>query len=156
VLAVNAAVDSLPLVALVPLQPPEAVQLVALVELQMSVEAPPLLTLVGLAVSVTVGADATVTVTVSLALPSRPVQVNPKLVVAANAPVSCVPLVGLLPLQPPEALQLDAFVELHAKAGVPPFSTVVGLAASVTVGGGATVTVTDPLVLPPLPVQVSV
>ena len=51
-----------------PLQPPEALQLVALVELQVSVEDPPLATFIGFAVSVTVGAggggDVTVTVVV--------------------------------------------------------------------------------------------
>ena len=45
----------LPEVALVPDQPPEAVQLVALVEDQVSVEAPPLTTDVGFAVNDTVG-----------------------------------------------------------------------------------------------------
>ena len=47
--------DWLPEVALVPDQPPEAVQLVALVEDQVSVEAPPLTTDVGLALNDTVG-----------------------------------------------------------------------------------------------------
>src|SRR5262249_53702426 len=58
--AVSAPVDWLPEVALVPDQPPEAVQLVALVEDQVRVEAPPLATEVGLAVSDTVGAVGTV------------------------------------------------------------------------------------------------
>jgi hypothetical protein len=40
------------------------VQVVTLAELQVSVEEPPLITLVGLAVRVTVGAGTTVTVTV--------------------------------------------------------------------------------------------
>ena len=76
-LAVNAAVDSLPLVAMLPLQPPEAVQLVASVELHVNVDDPPLLTLVGLAVSVTVGAGAvTDTLTDLLALPPVPVQLS--------------------------------------------------------------------------------
>jgi hypothetical protein len=45
-----------PLVAFAPLQPPEAVHEVAFVELHVSVEAPPLVTVVGFAVSVTVAA----------------------------------------------------------------------------------------------------
>jgi len=62
---------------LLPLQPPEAVQLVASVELQVRVEAPHLLMLVGLAVSVTVGAGAvTATLTVLLAVPPAPVQLS--------------------------------------------------------------------------------
>ena len=47
-----------PLVALVPDQAPEAVQEEALVEDQVSVELPPLATLVGLALSEAVGAGA--------------------------------------------------------------------------------------------------
>ena len=54
-LAVNGPVDWLPPVGLLPLQPPEAVQLVALLEVQLSVEAEPLTTLVGLAESETDG-----------------------------------------------------------------------------------------------------
>jgi hypothetical protein len=71
----------LPLVALVPLQPPEAVHEVALVLLQVRVEVPPDATLVGFAVSFTVGAGgADTTVTVALAeagvVPPAPEQVN--------------------------------------------------------------------------------
>jgi hypothetical protein len=64
VVVVKAPVEAVPLVALVPLQPPDAVQLVALVELQVRFEAPPVTTVVGLAVNVVVGAGATVTVAV--------------------------------------------------------------------------------------------
>jgi hypothetical protein len=62
---------------LVPDQPPEAVHAVALVELQLTVEALPLFTVLGLAARVTVGA-AVVTVTVAdcVALPPVPVQVS--------------------------------------------------------------------------------
>ncbi|MBS0375269.1 MAG: hypothetical protein JSR73_11865 [Proteobacteria bacterium] len=51
-----------PLVAFDPLQPPEAVHVVAFVELQLRVDAVPLASEVGFAVSVTVGAGTTVTV----------------------------------------------------------------------------------------------
>ena len=54
-LAVSAPVDWLPEVALAPDQPPEAVQEVALVEDQVSVEDPPLATDAGFAASDTVG-----------------------------------------------------------------------------------------------------
>jgi hypothetical protein len=61
----------------VPLQPPEALQVVALVEDQVNVEAAPLLTVVGLALNVTVGAGVvTVTVADWDALPPVPVQVS--------------------------------------------------------------------------------
>ena len=52
----RAAVDDEPLVPRVPDQPPDAVQEVALVEDQVSVDLPPLATLVGLALNVMLGA----------------------------------------------------------------------------------------------------
>jgi hypothetical protein len=54
-----------PLVALAPLQEPEAVQLVALVLLQVRVELPPDVMAVGLAEIVTVGAGLALVVTLS-------------------------------------------------------------------------------------------
>jgi len=83
-LAVSELKVSLPLEGgvLVPDQPPEAVHNVAFVEVQVSVEDPPLTTDARLAVSDTVGVgggsgvSTTVTVTVALALPPRPVQVR--------------------------------------------------------------------------------
>jgi hypothetical protein len=53
VVFVRVPVGQLPLVATLPCQPPEAVQAVAPTELQLSVELPPLLTVVGAAASVT-------------------------------------------------------------------------------------------------------
>jgi hypothetical protein len=62
-LADTAPVDCAPLSPLEPLQPPDAVQAVALLLDQVSVEAAPDFTLLGLALSVTMGAlPATVTV----------------------------------------------------------------------------------------------
>ncbi len=55
-MAVSAPVLCEPLVALVPLQPPEAVHEVALVELHVTVDVPPLATDVGFAARVTVAA----------------------------------------------------------------------------------------------------
>lgn len=54
--ALSAAVAWVPLVASAPDQPPDAVQEAAFVEDQVSVEVPPLETLVGFALSATVGA----------------------------------------------------------------------------------------------------
>jgi len=65
-----------PEVALLPDHAPEAVQEVALVDDQVSVEDPPLATDVGFAVSDTVGTGNTVTVTEALALPPEPVQLR--------------------------------------------------------------------------------
>lgn len=65
VLAVSTPVDAEPEVALLPLHPPDAVQAVALVDDQLSVDEPPLATVVGAAVSVTAGAVAGATVTLT-------------------------------------------------------------------------------------------
>jgi hypothetical protein len=77
VIAVSAPVEVLPLVALAPLQPPEAVHEVACVELQASMAAVPVPIIIGLAVSVTVGAGGvTVTVAVAEVVPPAPVQAS--------------------------------------------------------------------------------
>jgi hypothetical protein len=76
-LAVSAPVDCEPVVVLVPDQAPEAVQAVAFVADQPSVEALPLATVLGLAVKLTDGAGVlTVTVADCVALPPVPVQVK--------------------------------------------------------------------------------
>jgi hypothetical protein len=63
-----------PLTGLVPLHPPDAAQLVALAEVQVSVEDWPAVIDVGVAVRVTVGVgvDAVVTVTLADAVPDPP------------------------------------------------------------------------------------
>jgi hypothetical protein len=81
VVALSASVDALPLVALVPLQPADAVHEVAWVVDHVSVDLAPAARLVGLAARVTVGEDApAVTVTVTLAaagvVPAAPEQVS--------------------------------------------------------------------------------
>ena len=81
----------LPLVPFAPANvPPVAVQDVALVELQVSVEDPPLATLVGLAVTMAVGTGLAVTVMVAVAsalVPPEPVQVSEYVVPVVKAPV---------------------------------------------------------------------
>jgi hypothetical protein len=69
------------------------------------------------------------------------------------------PEVALVPLQPPLAEQLDAFVLDHETDVLPLYAGAIGFAESVTVGaggGGAALTVTaaDAVALPPLPVHV--
>ncbi len=67
-----------PLVASAPLQPPDALHEAALVDDQLNVDAVPLLTVLGLAVSVTAGAGVvTDTMADCEALPPVPVQVRP-------------------------------------------------------------------------------
>lgn len=77
--AVSAPVDSVPEVAFVPDQSTEAVQVVALVDVQVSVEAVPDGTVPGLAVIVTVGTDTIIGFTFTnvdaVAVPPGPVQV---------------------------------------------------------------------------------
>jgi len=162
VLVVNAPVFKVPLADFVPLQPPEAVQDVAFVELQVSVEVPPLAMVVGFAVSVAVGTGLAVTVTVAAAgalVPPAPEHVKEYAVVAVRAPVVFVPLAAIVPLQPPEAVHDVALVELQVSVEVPPLAIGVGLAVSVAVGtglAGVTATVTPVAALvPPEPVQVS-
>jgi len=67
------------------------------------------------------------------------------------------PLVGLLPDQPPEAVQDVAFVADQFKVEVPPLITELGLAVRLTAGAGDfTETVADCVALPPGPIQVNV
>ena len=73
---------------------------------------------------------------------------------AASAPVLWLPLVALVPVQPPVAVQDVALVELHVSMEAPPLATAVGFAISVTVAVGTTVTVAVAMLLvPPAPVQ---
>ena len=98
--------DWLPLVGLAPDQLPEAVQLVAFAEFQLSIDAAPVATVPGLAVSETdggAGGMPTATVTVWLASPPAPEQVSVKSLVAFSAPVASEPFTALLPDQPPAA-----------------------------------------------------
>ena len=70
--------------------------------------------------------------------------------------MDCEPLVALLPVQPPEAVQEVALVETRTGSNAAA-ATVLGLALKVTVGAGeVTETVADCAALPPVPVQVSV
>jgi hypothetical protein len=137
-----------PLVLLVPVQPPEAVQDVALVELQVNVEDAPLASVVWLADSMAVGTGLAVTVTVAAAaalVPPEPMQVSEYVVSAVKAPVLWLPLVANAPVQPPEALHDVASVELQANIAASPLLTVIGDAVIDAVGtGGFVVTGTDP------------
>jgi hypothetical protein len=78
VLALSAPLDCEPLIALLPDQPPEAVHDVALVDDHVSVDAPPLTTVLGLALKPTVAVGCALTDTVAdcTALPPAPVQIK--------------------------------------------------------------------------------
>ena len=142
-----------------PLQPPLAVQAFALAVVQFSVVEPPLVTVVGVAVSVIDGAAAGVTVTATdcVADPPAPVQISVKVELAVSPLRGSEPLTALDPLQPPLAVQLVAFDELQVSVVDPPLVTVVGAAVSVTDGAFADVIVTfaDCVAEPPGPVHVS-
>jgi hypothetical protein len=79
-------------------------------------------------------------------------------VLASTAPLDCVPLVALLPDQPPEAVHEVALADDQVSAALLPLATVLGLALILTVGAAAaTETVVDWVaLLPPKPVQVNV
>ncbi len=58
--------------------------------------------------------------------------------------MDCVPLVALLPDQPPDAVQEVAWVDDQESVELPPLAMVLGLALKLTVGAGeVTVTVAD-------------
>jgi hypothetical protein len=157
VVAVKAPVDCVPLVGCAPLQPPEAVQLVALLVLQPSVVAAPLLIVPGLADSVTAGAGVfTVTVVLASELPPAPLQLSVYTVVAVSVPVDCEPLTGCPPLQPPDAVQFVASLEFQLNVELLPVVMLAGLDVKLTVGGVVTVTAALSCALPPAPLQLSV
>ena len=157
-MAVSEPVDCEPLSARLPDQAPDAIQEVAFLLDQASIEAVPELTVLGLALSVTTGGKVgTVTVTDCVAEPPSPVQVRSYSVVLVSAPVDQVPLVATAPLQPPEAVHAVASLELQVKLELAPLITVVGAAVNVTAGAGSvTTTSADCEAEPPVPVQVRV
>jgi hypothetical protein len=71
--------------------------------------------------------------------------------------VLCVPVVPFVPLQLPDAVQVDAFVAAHVSCDAPPETTLAGAALSVRVGPAAAVTVTDTVCAtePPAPEQLN-
>ena len=161
--ALSGPTEALPLVAWEPLQPPEATQLVASVDDHVTVAVPFGATDVGLTFSVTVGAGVDccmVTVTDCAVLPPAPVQVSVYITVAISGPTLSLPIVFLLPDQPPEAVQLVALLVVQLNVVLLFAVTVTGFALRLTVGGGVdccTFTDTDFIVLPPaLFVQVNV
>jgi hypothetical protein len=158
VVAVSAAVLLEPRVGSVPDQPPDAAQLLALVVDQVSVDRPPLATVIGLALNVMAGAGGfTLTTVDCAALPPAPLQVRVYVLLALSAPVDCVPDVALVPDHLPEAVQEVALAELQVRVALAPLAMVLGLALRVTVGEAAlTDTVTDWDAVPPVPVQASV
>lgn len=112
VCALSGPTTSEPEVLRLPDQPPLAVQLLALLELQLMVVLPPAFTSVLLALRFTSGAgpELTETLDVRLMLPPGPVQVSWKLLFEFRGPVLWLPVVDRLPDQPPLAWQLVALL----------------------------------------------
>lgn len=160
--AVTAPVACVPLAPSEPVHPPEAVQAVALLELQVSIDVPPNATLMGDAVSAATGAgggsELTVTVALAAALvPPGPEHVSEKVELAASAPVLFEPLAASCPLQPPVAAHAVACADDQVRVEAPPALTVVGFAVSEAVGGSLTMMVTlAGWLVPPLPEHVRV
>ena len=112
--AFTAPVAWVPLAGSEPVQPPDAVQDVALVEFQVSVDEPPGATLAGEALRLAVGAAGGgkgLTVIEAVAgglVPPGPEHVNENVEFAVSAPVLRDPLAASAPLQPPAAVHAVA------------------------------------------------
>jgi hypothetical protein len=140
-----------------PLHPPEAVHVVALVEVHVKVELAPEATAVGVAASETDGGGYTVTAAMTGAVvPPGPVQVKENVAFAIRMPVLCVPLLASVPLQSPLAVHEAAWIELHVSMDVFPAGTAVGIAVNCALGAAFTVIATVEIwLVPPGPVQMS-
>jgi hypothetical protein len=136
-------VEAVPDAALLPVHAPLAVQLVALVDDQVSVLVSPLATLLGLALNATVGNGSTVNVVDCTAVPPAPLQLSVNVLSVVREPVEADPVVALPPVHAPLAVQLVAFADDHVSMLALPLVTPEGLALIVTVGAGFTVTVVD-------------
>jgi hypothetical protein len=114
---------SLPEAALLPLQPPLAVQLLVLALVQDNVVEPPAGMLLGFAFRSTLGAAggaATLTVTDLLVLaPALLLQVSEKVLLAVREPRASDPAVALVPDQAPEAVHEAALVVDQLKVLLP-------------------------------------
>jgi hypothetical protein len=130
--------DWLPCVFFEPLHPPLAVQLEALLVVQLRVELPFSATVVGLAIRFTVGGGVEEAIVTATDRPDEPplllAQVSVKVVLAASGPRTSLPAVALLPDQPPLAVQLLALVLDQVSVVEPCDWIVVGLAERLTVG----------------------
>jgi hypothetical protein len=132
VVAVRAPVLCLPLVAFVPLQPPEAVQLVELVELQVNCDELPDAMLVGAADSVTEGHGRTVPPIFLTTVPPAPVHVSRNVTysLTLKGPRLAVPESAFAPVQASEAVQVLALLVDHF-SGKTPFTVLPTVKVSV-------------------------
>jgi hypothetical protein len=136
-----------PLVDFAPLQPPEAVQLVAPLTVHASVELFPRPIRAGVAVSVTSGGFTT-TVVVRVTVPPGPEHWIVYEVVFAGETDSEPPVADLAPAQPPEALQVVALVTVQFRFDDPPGLIGLGDGVIVTVGAGGPATKAEQIAIP--------
>jgi hypothetical protein len=121
-----------------------AVQDAAFWTVQFRVELPPVATVINVALNWIAGSGSvTVTTALAFAVPPGPVQDSVNVVLALSAADTSLPLVALVPVQPPLAVQVVAFVDDHARLVDEPVVTEIGIAVSVTVGTTGAVTVTE-------------
>ncbi len=111
----------LPFSAFVPLQPPEAVQLVELVELHVNFDELPEATVFGAAVNVTEGHGTAVPPIFFTTLPPAPTQVNRNVTysLGVKGPMLAVPESGFAPLHAADAVQVFALVVDHFRGNTP-------------------------------------
>lgn len=156
----KATVISSPVVARSPAQSPEAVQVVASVELQASREVEPAVTLDGLAARLNVGAGAMTAIDTSREIvPPAPVQLSEKVVPVVRSALVSLPDGPRGPVQPPAAVQEVAPVVDHCNCVAEPRATLADDADRTSVGAvGEDATATAAVVVaePPAPVQLKV
>lgn len=137
-LAVSAAVVTVPCVARAPDQPPDAVQVVALVADHSSCAVVPTAMAAGVATSVTTGNGCvTLTVTCAVTLPPAPLQASVNVVACERLPLASVPVAPREPVHPPVAVQAVALVADQVSVTGLPAITGLEFALSDTVGAGA-------------------
>jgi hypothetical protein len=135
VVPVSAAVVCEPLVGTLPLQPPEAVQLLASSACQLRMVVVPAVSVVACATRLTEGAGVvTVTSADCVDAPPGPVQASMNVVVELSASIVADPLTGFVPLQPPLAAQESAPTALQARVVAAPIATRLGLGCRLMTG----------------------
>jgi hypothetical protein len=112
---VKAGVVKVPEVGSVPAQPPDAMHDVAFVDVHVKTDVAPLAIEAELALNVTVGSGATLIIADCVVVPPAPVQAIANVVVLDKAVNASEPEVDWLPVQPPEATQDVALVDVHSK-----------------------------------------
>jgi hypothetical protein len=75
-----------------------------------------------------------------VAVPPDPEQASVKLVPAVRGGLVIVPVVGSVPLQPPEAVQVSALEAFHCSVTDAPMATLLSFACRLTLGAVATAT----------------